>query len=92
MLRNIDRRKYFEGFNVGRERKMFQEELKELEIAYKATLLNLHNQVENVFPSLLYYMEKFLTLHKQNEAVREKLDALLAKTGRGTEEEEEDDE
>lgn len=92
LLREIDRRTYFEGFNVGREKKMFQEELKDLELTYKATLLNLHKQVENVLPSLLHYMEEFVTLHKKNEAVREKLDTLLAKTGRGNEDEEEDDE
>lgn len=92
LLREVDRRAYFEGFNVGREKKMFQEELKDLEITYKATLLNTHKQVEDVLPTLLHYMEKFVTLHKKNEAVREKLDALLEKTGRCCEEEEEDDE
>lgn len=93
LLREVDRRAYFEGFNVGREKEMFQEELKDLELTYKATLLGLHKQVEDVLPSLLHYMEKFVTLHKQNEALREKLDTLLAKTGRCCEEEEvEDDE
>lgn len=91
MQREVDRRAYFEGFNVGREKKMFQEELMDLEITYKATLINLHKEVEEVLPSLLHYMEKFLTLHKKNEAIREKLDALLAKTGRCCEEEEDDE-
>ncbi len=35
-----------------------------------------------MLPSLLHYMEEFLDLHKQNEAVREKLDVLLVKMGR----------
>lgn len=90
MLDEIDRRKYYEGFKVGKEKKMFQEELNDLEITYKATLLNTHKQVEDVLPTLLHYMEKFVTLHKKNEAVREKLDALLEKTGRCCEDEEED--
>lgn len=92
MLDEIDRRKYYEGFNVGREKEMFQEELKDLEITYKATLINLHKQVEETLSPLLHYMEKFVNLHKQNEAVREKLDTLLAKTGRCCEDEVEDDE
>lgn len=83
----IDRQKYYEGFNVGREKTMFQDELKDLEIQYKDTLVNLHKKVEDCLPSLLYYMEEFVTLHKHNEAIREKLDALLEKLGRPTSEE-----
>ena len=71
---------------------MFQEELNDLEMVYKKTLVDLHQQVEHCLPSLLHFMEDFITLHKQNEAVREKLDALLAKTGRGSQEEENEDE
>lgn len=91
MIDEIDRRKYYEGFNVGREKKMFQEELRDLEITYKAALVGLHKEVESVLPSLLYYMEEFVTLHKKNEAIREKLDALLAKTGKDSQKEEDDE-
>lgn len=80
-------RKYYEGFNTGREKQMFKEELGDLEIQYKYTLQELHKKVEDCLPSLLYYMEQFVTLHKQNEAVREKLDTLLAKMGREPSEE-----
>lgn len=66
---------------------MYQDELNDLEIVYKSTLVNLHKQVEDCLPSLLHYMEEFLNLHKQNEAIREKLDVLLAKTGRQPEQE-----
>lgn len=92
LLREVDRRAYFEGFKVGREKKMFQEELKDLEITYKAALLNLSKQEGIIMPSLLYHLEEFLNVHKKVEAVREKLDTLLAKTGRCCEEEEEEDE
>ena len=83
----IERRKYYEGFNVGKEKTMFQEELQDLEVVYKTALKNYAKEVEETLPSLLYYMEKFLTVHKQNEVVREKLDALLQKTGREPQEE-----
>lgn len=75
-------RKYYEGFNTGREQTMFKEELEDLEIVYKTALKNYAKEVEEVLPSLLYFMEKFLIVHKQNEAIREKLEDLLAKTGR----------
>jgi hypothetical protein len=88
----IERQKYYEGFNVGREKKMFQEELKDLEIIYKRDLIQLQRKVENCLPALLYYMEEFLNLHKQNEEVREKLDVLFEKTGREIQEDGEDDE
>jgi len=66
---------------------MFQEELQDLEVVYKTALKNYAKEVEETLPSLLYYMDKFLTVHKQNEVVREKLDALLQKTGREPQEE-----
>jgi len=82
-------RKYYGGFklNMINRRPMYKDELQDLEMVYKKTLVDLHKQVENILPSLLHYMEEFLTLHKQNEAVREKLDVLLAKLGRPAEEE-----
>lgn len=61
---------------------MFEDELEDLELVYKSTIRDLHEKVEDVLPSLLYYMEEFLSIHKQNEAVREKLDVLLEKMGR----------
>lgn len=90
MLEEIEKRKYYEGFKVGREKKMFEEELNDLEKSYKAVLGHIHKQVEDCLPSLLHYMEEFVTLHKQNEEVRDKLDALLAKTGREPQDPEED--
>jgi hypothetical protein len=81
--------KYYQGFNFNKinRRPMYQEELNDLEIVYKSTLVRLQKEVEQCLPSLLHYMEEFLSLNQQNEAVREKLDALLAKTGRGSQEE-----
>lgn len=87
----IDRQKYFEGFNVGREKQMFQQELKDLETVYKTALDNYAKEVEDVLPTLLYYMEKFLTLHKQNEAISDKLEDLLEKTGRKPQDEDGDE-
>ena len=88
-------RKYYGGFkyNEIKRKPMFQDELNDLEMVYKSTLVNLHKQVEACLPSLLHYMEEFLKLHKQNEEVREKLDVLYEKTGKAIHDysEEEDD-
>lgn len=81
-------RKYYKGFNMINRSPMFEEELKDLEQAYRISLKDMEKEVEEVLPYLLSYMESFVTLHKKNEAMREKLDALLAKTNR----EEESDE
>lgn len=77
-------RRYFQGFkfNMINRRPMYQDELNDLEMVYKKTLVDLHEKVEDCLPSLLHYMQEFLTLHNQNEAIREKLDVLLAKTGK----------
>lgn len=83
-------RRYYAGFkyNMIKRKPMFEEELKDLEHAYRISLKDMEKEVEVVLPYLLSYMESFVTLHKKNEAMREKLDALLAKTNR----EEESDE
>lgn len=82
----IDRQKYYEGFNVGREKEMFQEELKDLELVYKHSLVQVSKQIEDCLPSLLHYMEEFVDLNKQSEAIRDKLDTLLEKAGRKSQE------
>lgn len=87
ILREIDRRAYYEGFNVGREKKMFQEELKDLETVYKTALKNNAEDIADILPSLLHYMEKFVNANRQSEVIREKLFALLAKTGRESQKE-----
>lgn len=92
LLREIDRRAYFEGFKVGRERQMFEEELKDLELVYKSTLNQVNKSIKNCLPSLLHYMGEFVGLHEQYEAVSEKLETLLAKNGKGEESDGEDDE
>jgi hypothetical protein len=88
----IMHQKYYEGFNVGREKAMFQQELKDLETVYKTALENYEKEIEDILPSHLYYMEKFLTLKKQHEAISEKLEDLLEKTGRKPQDEDGDNE
>jgi len=70
------------------DRTMYRDELRDLEMMYKETMLELHKKVEEVLPPLLQYMEEFVALHKKNESICEKLDVLLAKAGREGKEDE----
>lgn len=65
---------------------MYQDELKDLEKVYKHTLVDLHKQLNSSLPELVDYMEEFVLLHRQTEAVNEKLEVLMAKTNRNNEE------
>ena len=83
---------YHEEFNLIMEKTMFKEELGDLEIVYKTALKNYAKELEDRLPSFLYHIEQFLIVHKQNEAIREKLDVLLEKTGGQLQDEDGDDE
>lgn len=68
---------------------MFDEELKDLVLTYKGTRVKIHEDIRDILPSLLHYMEKFIDLHKQDEAICDKLERLLQKVGGNEEEEDE---
>ena len=91
MLDEVEHRKYYQGFRVGREKKMFEEELEDIENTYKSIIKELNMDMEVCLHPLIHYMEEFVNLHKKKDVFQEKLDALSAKTGRSTEEDEEED-
>lgn len=78
----IEKRKYYEGFGVRKEKEMFEEELKDIEGAYRSSLKDIHKKVDDTLPLLLFYMEEFVCLHKANEEVNGKLVAFLEKMAR----------
>lgn len=86
-------RRYFQGFkfNMINRGPVYKDEFNDLEIIYKKTLEDLHKKTEERLPFLLANMQEFLTLHKQSEAIREKLDVLLAKISRKSHETCDDD-
>lgn len=57
----------------------YQEELRDLEKAYKNGLNMICMDIKRTLPDLLECMEKFVTLHKRHDEVSEKLDRLLVK-------------
>ncbi len=59
----------------------FEEELKDLEGAYKHGLTTTMDEIKVLMPGLLNRMERFVYLHKKQEEIVEKLDTLRAKLG-----------
>ncbi len=86
-------RRYYQGFNRNKRNHMFADELKDLEVIYRKKEEQIVKEVTECLPYLIHYMDKFVTLHKQNEDLRDKLECLLEKTGENKEQYEgEDDE
>jgi hypothetical protein len=81
-LLEIDQQKYYEGFKVRKEKRMFQEELKDLESVYRTTLESVEEKLIDIRPFFLYYMEQYLELNRQKRTISEKLEELLEKLGR----------
>lgn len=71
-------RKYYRG---NKRMPMFADELKDLEMVYRSTLKDNEETIRRLLPAFLAVMEDYLSLHQEGEAVREKLDSLLAKKG-----------
>jgi len=68
------------GF-TNNEEEMYEEELKDLKIAYNRTLESVSTKMEYVLPSLVNSMKTFVELYETKETVEEKLSALKAKMG-----------
>lgn len=85
MKEKEDTQKWFErilGTNtlrLTREKKMFDDELKDLSMVYKITLSEVEDNIDRALPRLLQFMKEFIHLHDQKEMVEEKLENLLAK-------------
>lgn len=82
MQREVDAEKYFAGFSYPKEKKMFEDQLKDLEISYKNALRSVNARMEEVLPALIHYMDEFVTLYKKNEEFDEKLERLFEKMGK----------
>lgn len=95
-LYEIEYRKYFEGFNVGKEKKMFKEELDDIEKIYVTALEDGKKEMDRRLNSLVHYFRNFLDHYDAQETIEEKLEALRAKLGKNCkkdcDEEENDDE
>jgi hypothetical protein len=75
----IEEQKYYEGFNVGRERHMFKDEIQDVHNVYVNALNEIDEELESVQPVLLNYMKDFIKLHENREIFVEKLETLKCK-------------
>lgn len=73
-------RKYYGGFRMQRD-EIFGDELSDLEKVYTATLDEMQENISNILPTMLVYMDKFLEYNKKSDVIREKLECLKAKIG-----------
>ena len=76
-------RKYYSGFKGLRMKDdpIFKDELDDLEGVYTSTLRAVNSRINDILPSLLYYMGEFVELHNQSGEIAEKLDNMRAKLG-----------
>lgn len=65
-------------FNIV-EKKMFNDELRDLVLVYKAALEGIDQDLRENDQYLLYYMKEFVKLRENRSEVSEKLNALLDK-------------
>lgn len=74
---------YYGGLNATWKPKesMYQDELEDLEKVYLSTMKHVEQEISNVLPDLLAYMQEFISLHNQHDAISEKLDVLTEKMG-----------
>lgn len=76
----VDCREMLEGIRKNEE-EMFEEELKDLEIAYKHRLCLINREMEDLIPDLVEEMKMFVNLYETREEVEGKLSMLKSKRG-----------
>lgn len=81
-LRKIDEQKFYAGFKLGVDKHMFEEELKDLEIAYRARIQKCDEEMEYTLPNVIEYMKDFIKAYECKEEIREKLENLIEKRDR----------
>lgn len=78
-LLEIETRKYYRGFGVSKEKLLFEEELKDLEITYDSLIRDSEKKIEGMTPSLLVLMQRFLDYHSDLQNIQRKREILLEK-------------
>jgi hypothetical protein len=68
------------GF-TNNEEKMYEEELKDLELAYKKTLVAVSTKMDYMLPEFVNSMKMFIELYETKETIEEKLSILKEKMG-----------
>ena len=75
----VEEMKYYAGFALGRERKMFENELNDLNKLYARDIESIEQDMKECLRPLLHVMEIFVKLHKAHAELEEKIDTLKQK-------------
>jgi hypothetical protein len=75
----IEERKYYKGFGVAMEKKLFAEELENLEICYDTMIESAKENLSQITPNLIDLMKEFINEHEKMYDVMDKLDVLKEK-------------
>ncbi len=77
-------KKYYGGLNKNwkPEMGMYKDELEDLEKVYVNTMKSIEGEIRNATPDVLSWMQEFVSLHNQYDAVSEKLEVLQEKMGK----------
>lgn len=80
-IKKIEIEKYYQGFKVGKDKSLFSQELKDLEIHYKKNISFLDREMEWEIDDLVEKMECFTNLYRKKNELQEKLEELIEKVG-----------
>src|SRR5215510_3904071 len=75
----IVERKYYGGFQVGKDKSLFKEELDTLEDSYLDSIENITEEINDSLDDLVDSLEDFCALYRKGKAIREKLEDLQYK-------------
>lgn len=62
-----------------RKPQMFDDEMKDLAMVYKSGIEQASQQLSNVMPNLVHFMQQFIELYETKECMEEKLENLIDK-------------
>jgi len=72
----IDHNRYYEGFKVGRDKKMFEQEIVDAKLSYEKQKEEAEENLADVNGCLVHYMERFIEYTKKLHEANEKLERL----------------
>lgn len=69
----IDRMRYYQGFKVGKEKNMFENEINDASASYEKELKESEKRLIDINRSLVHYMEIFCEENKKIEVLKRKI-------------------
>lgn len=79
----LDSLRYYEGFKFGKDKTMFEQEIKDAKASYEAEKAEAIEDLKSIKSSLMHYMKLFVEFNEKIEQVERKLDELDYKLNGG---------